>query len=352
MAKALNGEFGRLQMLGIRFTEAQKQTILFGTESEKVAAIQEGLAQNLKETTDTVGGVDLAMAKANRAMENISENVGRALAPAFVSLMEKVQPVIEALADWAENNPTLVATLVAAGLAISAIVAGLGFLGLVLPMIIGGFTLLISPVGLIIAGIVALIAVLVYLGTHLEELKEGWTLVFSAIAIGFQGWWAKVSGIFNSFRESISTMWVSIKSTFLDGINFLVGLAEGWANTYVKAANTIIEALNSIQVSVPDWVPGVGGKSFGIDIPLVPEVSLPRFEMGGTVPGARGTATQIIAHGGERIIPAGGSDGGGVNISLVMNYPRFNSRDDVNVVREQLDAALRDVVRNYKLQPA
>ena len=42
MAKALNGKFGILENMGIRFTETQKKLIEFGTETERVKAIQEG----------------------------------------------------------------------------------------------------------------------------------------------------------------------------------------------------------------------------------------------------------------------------------------------------------------------
>ena len=47
IAKALNGQFGILEKSGIRFTEAQKNTILLGTETEKTAAVIEGFNQNL-----------------------------------------------------------------------------------------------------------------------------------------------------------------------------------------------------------------------------------------------------------------------------------------------------------------
>lgn len=81
-------------------------------------------------------------------------------------------------------------------------------------------------------------------------------------------------------------------------------------------------------------------------------VSLPRLEQGGIVPGARGTAVPIIAHGGEEIIPArnaGGADG--MMIEIVMNYPSFKNQEDTDVVRKQIESALRDVARVYKLQP-
>ena len=33
--------------------------------------------------------------------------------------------------------------------------------------------------------------------------------------------------------------------------------------------NKAIGALNKISVDIPDWIPGVGGKSFGVNIPTI-----------------------------------------------------------------------------------
>lgn len=90
IAKALNGQFGVLEKSGIRFTEAQQKAIEFGTEMEKVAAINEGFAQNLKYTNEvaaqtTEGG----FAKMNVALGNLSESVGQVLSPYIIKLINE-----------------------------------------------------------------------------------------------------------------------------------------------------------------------------------------------------------------------------------------------------------------------
>jgi tape measure domain-containing protein len=146
-------------------------------------------------------------------------------------------------------------------------------------------------------------------------------------------------------------VWGGIKTGFKAAVNFLIGIAEGWANSWVGAANIIIGALNKVKFSIPDWVPGVGGKSFGINIPLAKEITLPRFEFGGTVPGARGQAVPIMAHGGETVIPAGyAGRAAGATYSVVINNPVISSREDAANLRRQLEQALRDVSRGHKLR--
>lgn len=137
IAKALNGQFGILEKSGIRFTEAQKKTIEFGKESEKVGAIIAGLNQNLRETTDTLAGTgEASIARATRAFGELQESVGKALVPALETLMAKLTPLLDKFGEWAEKNPDLLAKIILIGGAVLALVAGLGFLGMALPGII------------------------------------------------------------------------------------------------------------------------------------------------------------------------------------------------------------------------
>lgn len=80
IAKALNGQFGILEKSGIRFTKAQKHAIEFGKEMEKVKAINEGFAQNLKYTNDVaLTTFEGKMAALTVRFENFKEALGGAL---------------------------------------------------------------------------------------------------------------------------------------------------------------------------------------------------------------------------------------------------------------------------------
>ena len=61
-------------------------------------------------------------------------------------------------------------------------------------------------------------------------------------------------------------------------VNGLIGLFEAMANGVIKCVNWIIKGLNKIKFTMPDWVPGIGGKTFGIDIEELGEISIPRLE--------------------------------------------------------------------------
>lgn len=287
--------------------EAQRLGITFDSKTAKAAA-----------------DFDDAMKKLQGTITGAQNAIAQSMLPILQQLVEKVQPVILAISDWIKAHPQLTEVIIIGAAAVSALVAGIGFLGLALPAIITGFTLLMGPIGLVIGAV---------------------TLLSAGIILLVKNW--------DYVREQMKLTWDGIKIMFTDGVNVLIGLAEAWANMWVKAANTIIGALNKIKFSMPSWVPGVGGKSFGINIPLAEEVKLPRFEHGGMVPGARGSAVPIMAHGGEQIIPAGNvGSSGDVYVNLTLNYPQFRDQEDISVVRSQVERAFRDVIRVNKLQSA
>lgn len=98
MAKVLNGQFGVLEKSGIRFSELQQQMIMYGTEAERITAIQEGLNQNLRETTDTIGSsAEGAVARFTMAMGEIEDAVGGIILPVLTQLAEAFVPIAQAM---------------------------------------------------------------------------------------------------------------------------------------------------------------------------------------------------------------------------------------------------------------
>ena len=55
------------------------------------------------------------------------------------------------------------------------------------------------------------------------------------------------------------------------------------ANGIVSGINSVIRTLNRLKFTIPDWIPGLGGKTFGFNIGTIPMVSLPRLAEGGYV---------------------------------------------------------------------
>lgn len=96
----------------------------------------------------------------------------------------------------------------------------------------------------------------------------------------FTGNWSKAwDGIKNIFKGTIDTMAAVIKTP----LNMIIAMFENLVNRIGSGINKLIRGFNSIKWNVPDWVPGIGGKSLGFNISQIPTIKLPRLAQGGWV---------------------------------------------------------------------
>lgn len=92
----------------------------------------------------------------------------------------------------------------------------------------------------------------------------------------FTGNWAKA-------WESIKQVGQGVFDFFKSGVNGLIGVIEALVNGLISGVNTMVRALNKLSFTTPDWLPGIGGKSFGFNLSELPSVSIPRLAQGGYV---------------------------------------------------------------------
>ena len=204
------------------------------------------LGELLLGATALVGGLALAFGK-------VGAGIGVVIAGGAL--------LITAFNDIATNGTNLKNTL--------ALLAGLVLNGL------GFFILTGSVIPLVIAGILAVVAAVLVLTGNLEEfavnLKEN---ILGGI-IDF------ITGVFTGDWEKA---WDGVKKIFKGIWNSIVIVVESAINIMIKGINWLISKLNTIHFDIPDWVPIIGGKSFGIHINPVAEVKLPRLATGAVIP--------------------------------------------------------------------
>lgn len=71
-------------------------------------------------------------------------------------------------------------------------------------------------------------------------------------------------------EESLKTMGENVK-TFFSGIwEGLVDGFKGFINFFIKGINTLIGGANKLSFTAPEWVPGIGGKTIGFNLPTIP----------------------------------------------------------------------------------
>ena len=74
----------------------------------------------------------------------------------------------------------------------------------------------------------------------------------------------------NIFTGQWSACWENVKNIFGSIWSGLVGLAKAPLNAVISLINKVIGGLNKLSVTVPDWVPGIGGQQWGFNIPQIP----------------------------------------------------------------------------------
>lgn len=149
-----------------------------------------------------------------------------------------------------------------------------------------------SPIGWIVLGILALIAVIVLIATQTDWFGKAWNATWSwikNIAADFWNWFKQIPGwIGSAFSKVGDAIAAPYRWAFRN-------IAWAWNNT-----------IGRLSWRVPSWVPGIGGNS--ISVP-----NLPTFHTGGVVPGAPGTEMLALLQAGERVTPAGQVSSGEVN---------------------------------------
>lgn len=109
----------------------------------------------------------------------------------------------------------------------------------------------------------------------------------------------KIPAAFNAVKNGLHKAWSGL-ANFTKGVfNSVLDAVRGPINAVIGLVNKAIGALNQVKVSIPDWVPGIGGKTFGINIPTIPTLAeggivLPRT--GGTLAllGEAGQAEAVL----------------------------------------------------------
>lgn len=331
---------------------------------------------------------------------------------------DKAQPFLSFLWEHKGTVLAVAAALRVLGPAIGAVTTAMsmyskakGFVALLqqsgkITEITGAFkafgSALMGPLGIIIA-VAAAIALLyknwdtvkAWLVNFGNTVNQIWTnfsnMVGNAIAaIGekfpllgayLQGWWESIQAavenvkaifqniidfISNVFSGNWSAAWQNIVNIFGNLFGMIVNLAKAPINGVISAINWVLSKINSISVTIPDWVPGVGGTTLGFNIPTIPQLaeggiatSPTLAEIGeGGEPEAVMPLSKLAAMLDEWIRkpkPSGGGggleDGDGETIVFapVLN---FNGKADREDVEEAMRISFQEFKRLYKRMKA
>ena len=91
-----------------------------------------------------------------------------------------------------------------------------------------------------------------------------------------------ITGVFTGDWEKA---WDGIKTALKGVLNLMIDLFEGFLNIGQRLVALLIDAINSISIDIPEWVPIFGGKTFAPHIEGTPRmIELPRLATGAVIP--------------------------------------------------------------------
>lgn len=156
----------------------------------------------------------------------------------------------------------------------------------------------------------------------LKVVEVGVGLVFDAVKL--------LIDVFNTLKSVGTSVADTLKSVF----STIGGIIKGVMNGIISGINAAIDALNKIHVSIPSWVPGLGGKSFGISLP-----NIPMLAEGGIVTSP--TIAMIGEAGPEAVVPLNKGFGGGINVVVNVGGSVVQEQDLAIAVRDQIAILMR-----------
>ena len=90
----------------------------------------------------------------------------------------------------------------------------------------------------------------------------------------------KIIGVWNTVKTKTTEIWGGIKNAIKTPINSIIGFINGMVSGVVSGMNGMINALNRLSFDVPDWVPLIGGKTFGFNIGNISAPQIPYLAKG------------------------------------------------------------------------
>ena len=268
VADASTGEFERLKEFGIRASKQGDQvsfTFKGVTKTVKMeSAAIEGYLMNIGQT-DFAGGMEAQSKTFLGRLSTLKDSVSLLLKDFGDIMMRYVNPVIDTISDlvrkFGELSPEtkeLIIVITAFAAAIGPLLIGLGFLSTtIIPALITGFGVLLSPITLVVAAIIALAAVVYknfdsiinkvseFYNSFVDVYNQSIILrgVIAAIGLAFKTVWIAAKLAFNNIWSLLTVFGRNIMDLFS-------GIGKVIAGALTFKASKIKEGLSGIKNSL------------------------------------------------------------------------------------------------------
>ena len=124
-----------------------------------------------------------------------------------------------------------------------------------------------------------------------DFIKSGFKTFIDWIKTDFVNWWKEAwENVKNTFKSVFDAL-VNIAKVPINGV---IGLINGMIRGIISGVNTAIGVLNRLKIKVPNWVPKIGGSTWGFTIPTMTAPQIPYLAKGTVVPRNAGEFAAIL----------------------------------------------------------
>lgn len=302
----------------------QTEMDITGTTAKEAEGTISGSIATLKAA---ISNLAAGMGDANADIDQLTEN----MIEAFQNVADNVIPILENIWDHLPGGAKFALIAMGAVAAISPVAGAISNIAGAVSGLMKILPALASPVGLVVAAIVAAIVAIAIWGDEiqaalqkLDDWLQGvfardWTELFGPV-LGEQlnGFFASVKNIWDSIKQVFDGVidfirgvftgdwqraWEGVKEIFRGTFNAFASLAKvplnsviALLNGAINGINMMIDALNGLHFTIPDWVPLLGGKEFGLNLKHVG--SIPYLASGGIL----SSGSAVVGEAGPELL--------------------------------------------------
>ena len=130
--------------------------------------------------------------------------------------------------------------------------------------------------------------VLTALGNHFNQVFGSVSQTAGA-AVGYMldmllGLTGFLSGTFSGSWEKA---WEGMRLFLKSAVNGVITLLNSLVSRLASALNAVVSTANKLSFTVPAWVPSIGGRHFGVNLPYVSAPSIPYLAQGAVLPAGK-----------------------------------------------------------------
>lgn len=218
-------------------------------------------------------GINEGITTTKNVFLNLWETV---LKPMFDKLMdvadsvwtEHLKPLLDEFLDFVGTLITSVLSIY--NKAIAPVVNWLvSILGPIVSSVLGK---IIKTVGNVISNIIDAVK-------NIISALKGVVLFIAGV---FTGDWKKA---WQGVKKIFKGVWDALVDIAKTPINLIIGLINGLTGAVEDALNWIIDGINELSFTTPDWLPGdLGGQTFGFDLSQIDIPEIPKLAQGAVIP--------------------------------------------------------------------